>query len=63
MRGFCDSLIIEVHSPRAVAFRGECRWALHLQAKQSVLSFISKGGIIPGCLCFPASFSHMVFAW
>lgn len=43
LREFCDSLVIEVHSPTAVAFQGECRWALLLQAKQSVLSFISKG--------------------
>lgn len=59
LRGFCDSLIIEVHSPPAVAFQGECRWVLHLQAKQSVLCFISKGLIISYCLCFP--FSHVFF--
>lgn len=43
LRELFDSLIIEVHSPTAVAFQGECRWALHLQAQQAVLSFISKG--------------------
>lgn len=63
LRGFCDSLIIEVHSPTTVAFQGECRWALQLQAKQSVLSFTSKGVIIPECLCFPTSFSHVVFCF
>lgn len=62
LRGFCDSLIIEVHFPAAVAFQGECRWALHLQVKQTVLSFISKGVIIPDCLCLPTSFSHVAFA-
>lgn len=36
-----------MHSPTATVFQVECRCALHLQAKQSVLSFISKGVISP----------------
>lgn len=36
-----------MHSPTANVFQVECRCALHLQAKQSAVSFISKGVIIP----------------
>ena len=37
----------KVRTPTAMVFQVEGRWALHLQAKQSVFSFISEGVIIP----------------